>query len=828
MDISALEQDAAKFATSAVGCDQEGCINEAIFYYKEAAQALTHAAVAGSKMDLMEKANEYTKRIEELIKHQTQQQEITKRTSTEQSEKRAKFMVVDALEEDESGNKDQAMNLYMEAADLCLKSMNEPGVSPTTKKQLQKIAKQSLDRAEEIKASKQLASLSKLDNLLSFSKKDEASSSGKNETNATPSRPRPQTPEPSGYNFSVNGNPSPSSSNRPKASGGLYTKEEINVLRYTSMINGREYLPFIAADLQEKFSFRVPFSDKHGILGLSQKQKARLSGWKRPDEFMSDPKMIMAVSSFSIKQTVVSDCSFVASLAISAAYERKFHKKLITSIIYPQNKKGEPVYNPCGKYMVKFHLNGVFRKVVIDDRLPVDHKGKLLCSYSSNENELWVSLIEKAYMKVMGGYDFPGSNSNIDLHALTGWIPERQSLRETDFDYAAFYEKIRDRFKRGHCLATISTGSLSEAEADRAGLVPTHAYAVLDVMVVNGIKFLQLKNPWSHLRWKGKFSAQDERNWTPALKKALNYDNKFAQQYDNGVFWIDWDSAMHFYDTVYISWDPELFPKTICRHAAWLARDGPKKDTYSLGNNPQYRLEVRNKKATAVWILLTRHITEKDDFAENKEFITLLVYKNDGKKVYHTYSPPPFIDGVRINSPHYLTRIQVPDGGMQYTLVVSQYEKSKNIRYTLRVYSISDFKFSEIPDVYKWRKRIKGEWTKDTAGGCANNKTTYGLNPIYQVHVEGIGSEKCELLVELRAPKEYSNGFDVVCVETNAEKPFSKQSSGPFRSGYSQLDLTVPCGIYNVIPCTFSPQQLAVFFLDIGSSAQSTKVSRLR
>lgn len=69
----------------------------------------------------------------------------------------------------------------------------------------------------------------------------------------------------------------------------------------------------------------------------------------------------------------------MASLAICADYERKFRERLITSIVFPQNRHGLPVMNPCGKYLVKLHINGCRRKVrtvrgrgTVDGVMPFD------------------------------------------------------------------------------------------------------------------------------------------------------------------------------------------------------------------------------------------------------------------------------------------------------------------------------------------------------------------------------------------------------------------------------------------------------------------------
>ena len=123
------------------------------------------------------------------------------------------------------------------------------------------------------------------------------------------------------------------------------------------------------------------------------------------------------------------------------------------------------------------------------------------------------------------------------------------------------------RHDQGDVLVTFATGDFSDAESERTGLVAGHAYAMLDVKAVQGGRRLfLLKNPWAHVRWKGRFSERDVDSWTPALQAALRFDPKSAANFDNGIFWIDMESLVRFFDVAYLSWSPGIFKYSYCTH----------------------------------------------------------------------------------------------------------------------------------------------------------------------------------------------------------------------------------------------------------------------
>lgn len=76
-----------------------------------------------------------------------------------------------------------------------------------------------------------------------------------------------------------------------------------------------------------------------------------------------------------------------------------------------------------------------------------------------------------------------------------------------------------------------------------------------------------VKNPWTHLRWKGRYSENDISSWTPELCAALSYNPKDAQKNDDGVFWIDFESVCAFFDVFYANWNPKIFPFTYALHS---------------------------------------------------------------------------------------------------------------------------------------------------------------------------------------------------------------------------------------------------------------------
>ena len=82
----------------------------------------------------------------------------------------------------------------------------------------------------------------------------------------------------------------------------------------------------------------------------------------------------------------------------------------------------------CSFFLIAFNLQGEWVPVVIDDWIPCESPGKPAFATSKRLNELWVSIVEKAYAKLHGSYEaLEGGLVQDALVDLTGGAGEECS-----------------------------------------------------------------------------------------------------------------------------------------------------------------------------------------------------------------------------------------------------------------------------------------------------------------------------------------------------------------------------------------------------------------
>ena len=110
-----------------------------------------------------------------------------------------------------------------------------------------------------------------------------------------------------------------------------------------------------------------------------------------------------------------------------------------------------------GAYFVALMKLGNWNNVLVDDYLPTirnPSRVDRLIGASSLENEMWVSILEKAYAKQFGGYYEIGNGGDprICLNDLTGAPCEMLRIENFLVDPDGFWDKIKHADESNHII----------------------------------------------------------------------------------------------------------------------------------------------------------------------------------------------------------------------------------------------------------------------------------------------------------------------------------------------------------------------------------------
>ncbi|KAJ6000426.1 hypothetical protein N7481_000835, partial [Penicillium waksmanii] len=590
----------------------------------------------------------------------------------------------------------------------------------------------------------------------------------------------------------------------PTSTRKLTTREEIIILE-GAKLNGFIFPPWSRPPAPTEFvayDENVHFTDTPD-LHLSQCQRDIFAGWKRPadlllaSEQLNGAEPVMSVTGMTdLVQDVLTDCSVVASLCATTSRSERGLGKHASPAMYPcEGDPTSPTLSPTGKYIFSFYFNGSFRKVVIDDRLPSSKTSRSLHVIDrKNPNFLWPALVEKAYLKVRGGYDFPGSNSGTDLWVLTGWIPEQVFLHNEDATSDEIWGRLFKAFSYGDVVLTIGTGRLTELEQQGLGLVSEHDYAILDMKEAQGRRQFLLKNPWA-----GAEPA--------SMRASLDH---LPSPLSPGTFWMDCEEVLQNFENLYLNWNPGLFKHRQDIHFTWDLSHGP-----SLGGT--------------VWLLLGKHFkTDHHHFMKDTDpkdgelgFISIYIFQADGKRV--SLTDGALHRGPYVDSPNTLMRLEMPPK-TTYTAVISEQSlPSSTQNFTLSAFSTHFVSLAPSRDKYMCLSKAVGSWTSLTAGGNAES-ARYSFNPQFSLKV----SEKTDISILLESD-EAELAIHVKIFWSNGQRVSRVRNrdiiadSGDYRRGCALAETkSLGKGVYTLVCSTFAPDQIGRFTLWISSDIPCT------
>jgi len=326
------------------------------------------------------------------------------------------------------------------------------------------------------------------------------------------------------------------SGGRRYSSGWKLTNETRQPGEPPMKLEGKSYEEIRAQCLKEGRLFEdpdFPAVDKSVFFSHNPPQPF---DWKRPKEICTNPEFFVeGASRFDVQQGALGDCWLLAAVASLCQYPALLHR------VVPAEQNFKDGY--AGIFRFYFWQYGHWVEVVIDDRIPT-FRGKLVMMHSSEKNEFWTSLLEKAYAKLTGSYEsLKGGSACEAMEDFTGGVTEMFDLG--DKTPPNLFQIMLKAYERESLMGCSIDADPNRVEAPLSnGLIKGHAYSVTGVKLVDiqtskskgKIPLIRVRNPWGNeAEWKGAWSdsSQEWKFISDSERKAMGliFNN-------DGEFWM--------------------------------------------------------------------------------------------------------------------------------------------------------------------------------------------------------------------------------------------------------------------------------------------------